>query len=351
MKTTQEIYEQMLAVYEEKTGFAMDGSCDLAVRLYAAAVQLEELYAYADWSRRQAFPQTAEGEYLDAHGSVRVIYRQKATYAQGEIEFSLAAARTTEVTVPKGTVVVTAGQVRLATTEAAVIAPGELSCLAPAQAEEAGSAGNIKAGTAVQFVSAPVYLSACAIRTDFTGGRATEDDETYRQRVLQGYRAVDNGASAGFYEAIALSHTEVVACQVMPRVEGRGSVGLVIAVEGGQPDAGLLEEIRAELEAQRELAVDVYLSPPTIRALNVAVTLWPAKGVTYAQAAAGVEQAIRGYFTGRLLGLNVYLAKLGSLIYNTGLVENYAIAQPQADETIEPNELPQLASLVLTEGT
>ena len=43
MKTTQELYEQMLADYEAATGFAMQDSCDLAVRLYAAAAQLQAL--------------------------------------------------------------------------------------------------------------------------------------------------------------------------------------------------------------------------------------------------------------------------------------------------------------------
>ena len=38
MKTCEEIYQEMLALFAEKTGFAMDGTADLAVRLYAAAL-------------------------------------------------------------------------------------------------------------------------------------------------------------------------------------------------------------------------------------------------------------------------------------------------------------------------
>ena len=37
MKEIAEIYGQMLETFEEKTGFAMDDTADLAVRLYAAA--------------------------------------------------------------------------------------------------------------------------------------------------------------------------------------------------------------------------------------------------------------------------------------------------------------------------
>ena len=70
MKTTLEIFEAMRQTMAERAGFLPDEGCELAVRLYAAAAQIESLYAYADWSRRQCFPQTAAGEYLDA--SLRV---------------------------------------------------------------------------------------------------------------------------------------------------------------------------------------------------------------------------------------------------------------------------------------
>ena len=47
----------------------MDDTADLAVRLYAAAAQIQTLYAYSDWAVNQSFPQTATGEYLDYHAS------------------------------------------------------------------------------------------------------------------------------------------------------------------------------------------------------------------------------------------------------------------------------------------
>ena len=69
MKEVEELYGKMLAVFEEKTGFTMDDTADLAVRLYAAAAQIQSLYAYSDWAMNQSFPQTATGEYLDYHAA------------------------------------------------------------------------------------------------------------------------------------------------------------------------------------------------------------------------------------------------------------------------------------------
>ena len=69
MKQAGEIYEDMLAVFREKTGTKEDS--DVSVRLFAAAAQLESLYGYCDWAMQQSFPQTAVGEYLDLHAALR----------------------------------------------------------------------------------------------------------------------------------------------------------------------------------------------------------------------------------------------------------------------------------------
>ena len=71
MKTTRQIYEEMREQMAQRSGYAPDDGCELAVRLYAAAAQIESLYAYADWSRRQCFPQTAVGTERPGHAGHR----------------------------------------------------------------------------------------------------------------------------------------------------------------------------------------------------------------------------------------------------------------------------------------
>ena len=48
-KTIDTIYEEMLAVFGETSGYLPSPSCDLAARLYAAAAQLHALYLQAQW--------------------------------------------------------------------------------------------------------------------------------------------------------------------------------------------------------------------------------------------------------------------------------------------------------------
>ena len=53
----------------------------------AAAAQIYAMYLQADWVARQAFPQTAEGDYLDLHAQLRGLERKQASHAAGTLRF------------------------------------------------------------------------------------------------------------------------------------------------------------------------------------------------------------------------------------------------------------------------
>ena len=59
LKTVEEIYQALLEDFSKRIGRDVSHSCDLAVRLYAVAAQVQALYAQMDWVQRQSFPQTA----------------------------------------------------------------------------------------------------------------------------------------------------------------------------------------------------------------------------------------------------------------------------------------------------
>ena len=59
--TVDEIYGQMVQIFQQETGLTLAGDGDMAVRLYAAAAQIYALYVQADWVERQCFPQSALG--------------------------------------------------------------------------------------------------------------------------------------------------------------------------------------------------------------------------------------------------------------------------------------------------
>ena len=342
-----ELYNELMAAFAEATGMEAAGSGDLAARMYAVAAQLWGLYVQCDWVNRQCFPQTAQGEYLDLHAQLRGVERREATAAEGVLRFTVDAAGAADREIAAGTVCMTAGLTRFETIEAGTLEAGETSVDIRARALEAGSAGNVAAGTILQMAVAPVGVSRCTNPAAFTGGTDREDDETLRARVLETYRRLPNGANAAFYQQGALSFDEVAAAAVIPRPRGVGSVDVVVSTAAGAPSAELLEELEDYFEARREIAVDVQVRAPEMETVDVTVQVAAEEGQDAQAVQDAVEAALRGWFDGRRLGQSVLRAALGELVFQVEGVANYALTAPAADVAVEVDVLPRLGTLTV----
>ena len=347
-KTIDSIYEEMLAVFGEVSGYLPSTSCDLAARLYAAAAQIQGLYLQAQWLLDQSFPQTASGVYLEQHAQLRGISRGVATRAVGKLRFGITEAVSGDLAVKSGTVCMTAAGVRFATTEDAVLEAGQLYVDVPAAALEPGKQGNAAAGAVNIMAAMPVGIKACTNPEAFSGGDDAEDDETLRKRLLDSYLRLPNGGNAAYYEQTALSRAGVAAAAAVGRPRGVGSVDLYIAADAGIPDAELLAEVNDYLQEKREISVDLRVLAPTPREVDISVAVQPAVGFTFEEARADADAALRGVFTGSMLGQSITLAFLGNLLYDLDSVQNYRFYAPSADLTGDPTVLPCLGSVSIT---
>ncbi len=231
----------MLACFGERTGLEPREGCDLSARLYALAAQVYSLYVQADWVTRQAFPQTAEGTYLDCHAQLRSLKRKPPVAAEGVVRFTAGEEASADRDIPKGTVCMTTGLVRFETTKDAVLEAGELTVDVPIRALEPGAAGNVSAWTIVSMAVAPMGISACINPQPCAGGADGESDDALRVRVLESFKRLPNGANAAFYQQGALSFDQVAAAAVISRPRGVGSVDVVPATLAGLPSQELLD--------------------------------------------------------------------------------------------------------------
>lgn len=348
-KTIDEIYQEMLACYAQRTGMELNQRCDMAVRLYALAAQVYALYIQADWVSRQNFPQTAEGEYLDLHAALRGLERKTGTCAQGMVRFQASAAVEQDRTIPAGTVCMTAGLVRFETTRTVVLAAGAQTVDAPVRAVEAGSAGNVSAGTIILMAVAPVGISGCTNPEACAGGGDEESDEGLRERVLETFKRMPNGANAAFYQQEALSFDQVAQAVVVPRPRGIGTVDVVVSTSVGLPDEELLKELTEHFQARREIAVDVNVRAPETMRVDVAVQVAAKPGTNVDAVKNSVETALRSWFTGHRMGEDVLRARLGDLIYRCDGVLNYHLTSPEEDAILAEDVLPVLGALTVEE--
>ena len=244
MRTVDGIYQALAADFFTGTGQQTSASGDLAARFYAVAAQIYALYVQADWTRRQCFPQSAEGEQLDAHAQLRGLSRRQAAKATGAVRFYVDEERTFDTQVPEGTVCMTADGVRFVTTQGGSVTAGGTHIDLSVEAAEPGAAGNVPAGSVVFLAVPPVGVTACANLEAFSNGQDTEDDEALRARVLETFRRLANGANKVFYEQQAMSFDGVAAVTVLPKNRGVGTVDVVIAAQGGLPGDDLVQAVQ-----------------------------------------------------------------------------------------------------------
>ena len=348
--TTKEIFRQMLTKFAEVTGRPLDGGCDLAVRLYAAAAQLETLYQYADWSRRQAFPQTADGIYLDYHGQMRGLERRSDICAVGSVQVLLSEAQQSDLLFEAGTSLYSAEELEVRLDEDYTLPAGVTRFYANVTAAVPGKRGNLPLGTRFHFADGPACIDAAVAVDAFTGGLDAESDEEYRERILESYRPGPNGANAASYRALALSVENVAACSVIPAARGELTLDLVIADRDGMPTQAQLDQVEALVLPRRELGIDLEVREPTEVLLEVEVTIRCRSGVSLTEARREIASRIYGYFGGKLLGTPVYDSAISHLVYSTGLVSDCSVDTDHRGEDIAPEELPVLYDLTITEA-
>ena len=346
-KTNMTAEEQLAAIMPKTAQLQED--CDLSVRLWAAAAQIQALEAQAEWVLGQSFPQTAAGVYLDRHGAMRGIVRQASSRATGQLTFRLSNAQTGAVSVETGTVCMTEGAIRFRTTEDGTIPAGETSVTVAAEAVEAGSSGNVGAGTVHVLTACPVAVTAVTNEKAFTGGLSEETDEELRQRILDSFQRLPNGANAAWYELTACRHEGVAAAKAVGKARGAGTVDVYVSAPDGIPSEKLLTELQTVFQKSREIAVNVQVKAPTAATVNVAVTVKTAEGTDFAKVKTAVEADLAEQFNGKLLGRGVKLAELNSRIYALPGVENCHITAPSADLAANDTVLPVLGTVTVTE--
>lgn len=160
------------------------------------------------------FISTAEGEYLDLLGANPNInlQREQGSTATGLVKFSLANPTeeiiNTEILIPAGSIVGN-DEVEYETDADGIIGIGETFTYINVTCTIDGVEGNCKAGKIVNINELNSdYSLNCVNEEDINNGFDFEEDEEFRQRLLDFVRQ-DNFGSRGYYENLLLSISNV----------------------------------------------------------------------------------------------------------------------------------------------
>ena len=200
-------YFEKLELGETKVTDFNEGS-EIRNLLESIAVDLYTLMEDNYEVSKIAFIQTAYGEWLDSHGANPLInlQRDQGAEAVGVVTFSIPEAVTTDTYIAEDTVIVSEEtNLEYTTDSECTIVAGTTSADAFVSCLTVGADGNSSANTLTIINSSNLDNSVTVTNEEaIIGGTDYEEDEHYRQRLLEFVRRDDFG-SIGYYENLGNS--------------------------------------------------------------------------------------------------------------------------------------------------
>jgi len=291
----------------------------ILAHVYAATVH--SLYGYLDTIARQAHPLTAEGPFLDRWGSLWKITRKPAGVAGGVVTFNGADGSV----ILSGTILQRADGVEYQTTQNATITAGFTNV--SVSAIEGGTKSNAQAGSRLSLISpiAGVQTVAVIDSNGLVNGSDIENDTDLRARLIARIQTPPQGGTVEDYRQWALSVPGVTRAFVFENYLGGGTVGVSFVTDNAAsmiPDDLKVAEVRAVVEMNRPLMVDVSVFAPINVVVNFSIRLFPNQPV--------VQQAVRN----ELLDLFRRESQPGKTILRSHMNEAISIAAGEVDHAL-----------------
>lgn len=258
----------------------------------------------------------------------------------GEITFNISQPCSHDIVIPKGCVVATADTVpvRFVTTENEEISAGNTLVSVYAEAEQAGSNGNIGLGCAVVPVSVPTEIETVTNREKFTGGCDAETDDELRKRIRDTYINTSNGTNAAYYEQLALTVDGVAKASAVGKVRGVGTVNVYVTGADTSLGTNVVAKVQSLLEKQRELNVDVIVANAQRTACNMSVVAYAADGYSSGEVKELLKNAFAEYVNSIPIGGTFRLSELGARLIDTGCITNYNWNTDMQDVTVAKSQ-------------
>lgn len=234
---------------------------------------LEGAYLVLDQVQKNAYVETAVGQYLDYIAAERNVVRKKATAAVRKGIF--------DTEIPKGSTFKTINGAQSVIFESGDYMETEngnyiyrLTCATP------GMIGNAYTGSILP-ITAIAGLSSATIGEIVIPGTEEEDDESLRARFFDGFEAASFGGNIASYRSEILSIDGVGAVQVYPAWQGGGTVLCSILSSDLKPaESGLVAQVQEIIcppeEGESEPSANGYGIAP----IGAAVTITTATNLT-----------------------------------------------------------------------
>lgn len=340
-KTLDEVQAQMVSDYEKKYKEVTKKELKLrrgdpeTLKLYAASVQIYQMYMNIEKAGKMDLLKYAYGGFLDNLGANRGVERLPAYPAKTTVRFTLSAVMDSVITIPQGIRVSNGDLIYFQTDEITEIAIGDMYADIPCTCLTDGEEGNgYIAGTISTLVDPLPYVADVENIEVTSGGADIESDEDFAERI---YLAPSGYSVAGPKDAYiyhtrsyssAIGDVEVTSpnpCEVEVRF---------LMADATMPTDALVAEVLEHLsdDSIRPLTDQLSVLKPEVQGFDLTFTYYINKtdldkAVTIqAQVAQAVETYIK-WQTSRI-GRDVNPSVLTQMVIAAG-AKRVVIASPE----------------------
>lgn len=230
------------------------------------------LYGRLDWSFRQLFPDTAEGEFLERWASIWNVPRRVATRASGFASWPAGPS----TAIPAGALISRGDGVRYVATRGASVADERI--VVPVEADEFGAPGNAAAGVQLTLTTTIADVSPLGrvLPPGFAGGADDESDEQLLIRLLARIRLPPRGGAAHDYEFWAMAVPGVTRAWAYPLERGPGTVVVRFMMDdvrapSGIPEAADVALVQRHIDENRPITAGAFVEAPIADPLDLRI--------------------------------------------------------------------------------
>lgn len=310
MRTTyNEILNSMKTTFFNECGENVDTLGDLGARFEAVASELFSISCFGDFILKQAFPQTAGGEYLDYHAGLRGIRRKVPAKAKGVLTFSVLSPSANDIEIPAGTICAMkdAPFIQFSTDYTETIPAGSLSVTVDATAIFQGADYNAPPSTVTVMVNPPVGVTSVNNRYSFSGGYDGESDAKLRSRILDAYKVPQKGLSLEMLKNTVNDVDEVLDCNI---VKGSGNfVNIYVRCRGNDVTQELARIIDDKLLILELMNMNTYVYSAIAKKCDISIEV-SAHDEPTQEIIDIVKEQIEGVHIGDSLNLNLLVGAI-----------------------------------------
>ncbi|WP_288482116.1 baseplate J/gp47 family protein [uncultured Deinococcus sp.] len=290
----------------------------------------------------QGYPVTATHLWLDQHGQSVGLTRIPAGKAQHVVQVQVRQGGT----VPAGSIMQTEldpageGLRFLVTQDTDLEYPGGLVTVL---AEQAGTLYNVGTGRIRTLVTVLPFVASItnAANSLTVAGVDQETDAYFRDRQILRWPALSRGSTYHSYISWVREVPGLLKVQVLDQhPRGQGTVDVIVAPAAGLPTAAQVAAAQALVTSRKPVTADPLVRPPTVRAVDVTLTLYLAPGTT--GTVAMWTARVQAVFDALEIGQTFYPSRLSDELHNYAGVLGVQLVTPvvplavQADEMVQP---------------